>query len=83
MTEIASHYNVTGSQVSLRWVVQQAIPGAYGYTPFVAGVIPKSDNASHITANLDLFGFELSEYDMDLLTAAYKPAGTQGDCDCP
>jgi diketogulonate reductase-like aldo/keto reductase len=84
VTQVASHYaNVTGSQVSLRWIVQQAIPGAPGYKPFVAGVIPKSDTAAHIASNLDLFGFELTQYDMDTLTGAYKPAGSEGDCGCP
>lgn len=84
VTEIASHYpNVTGSQVSLRWIVQQAIPGAPGYLPFVAGVIPKSDSEDHIAANIDLFGFELTLEDMDALTAATAPRATPGDCDCP
>lgn len=83
VTKVANRYNVTGSQVSLRWIVQQAIPGAPGYVPFVAGVIPKSDTAAHIAANLDLFGFELSQHDMDTLAGAYKPAGSEGDCGCP
>lgn len=83
VSEIASHYpNVTGSQVSLRWVIQQAMPGSPGYRPFVAGVIPKSDTDSHIAENLDLFGFELSEYDMDTLTATSVPKATPGDCGC-
>jgi 2,5-diketo-D-gluconate reductase A len=83
VTSIAEKYNVTGSQVSLRWIVQQAIPGAPGAREYVAGVIPKSDTPSHIASNIDLFGFELSERDMDLLTAASKPRATGGDCSVP
>jgi len=84
VTEIASHYpNVTGSQVSLRWIVQQALPDQPGFRPFVAGVIPKSDTASHIAANIDLFGFSLTQADMDTLTAATAPKATPGDCACP
>ena len=58
------------------------MPGSPGYRPFVAGVIPKSDTESHIAENLDLFGFELSEYDMDSLTATSVPKATPGDCGC-
>ena len=66
-----------GSQVALRWVVQQAlVPGAY-----IAGVIPKSSSAAHLAANRDVFGFELSAADMALLSAQAAPAGTAGDCD--
>mmetsp|Transcript_1688 Transcript_1688/g.5077 ORF Transcript_1688/g.5077 Transcript_1688/m.5077 type:complete len:317 (-) Transcript_1688:24-974(-) len=79
VTAIGAKYNVSGSQVSLRFVVQQALenPAYWG------GVIPKSDNADHIAENLDLFGFELSEDDMATLAAATLPAGTGGDCDVP
>jgi diketogulonate reductase-like aldo/keto reductase len=84
VTEVASHYpNVTGSQVSLRWIVQQALPGQPGYAPFIAGVIPKSDTASHIAENLDLFSFELTAEDMASLSAATAPKATPGDCACP
>ena len=83
VTSIAEKYNVTGSQVSLRWIVQQAIPGAPGALDYVAGVIPKSDSVSHIEENIDLFGFELSLEDMDMLTAATTPRATGGDCSIP
>lgn len=82
VTDIASHYNVTGAQVSLRWIVQQAIPGAPGYRPFVAGVIPKADDLAYIKENIDIFNFELSLDDMDRLTAASAPKATPGDCKC-
>jgi len=76
VSSVAAKHNVSGSQVSLRYVVQQALAGKY-----IAGVIPKSNNAKHIASNSDIFGFELSEEDMQLLAAASQPAGEAGDCD--
>lgn len=76
---IAAKHGVSGSQVSLRFVVQQALqPGAY-----IAGVIPKSNNPAHILSNFNLFNFELDGDDMAALQAANKPAGEPGDCDVP
>lgn len=74
VTEIASHYGdtVTGSQVSLRYIVQQGIP-----------VIPKSNSAKHMASNLNIFGFELSEEDMSSLSSAMKPSAEAGDCSVP
>jgi diketogulonate reductase-like aldo/keto reductase len=73
VTEIASHYeNVTGSQVALRYIVQQGIP-----------VIPKSNTLSHIQSNRDIFRFELSDVDMERLLGATKPSAEAGDCDVP
>jgi diketogulonate reductase-like aldo/keto reductase len=73
VTEIGSHYgNTTGSQVSLRYIVQQGIP-----------VIPKSNSAGHIASNLNIFGFELSPEDMSKLSSATKPSAEAGDCSVP
>lgn len=72
-------YNVTGAQVALRFIVQQALkPGS-----FIGGVIPKSNNVKHIQQNMDLFSFELSKEDMDLLGKATKPGAEGGDCGVP
>jgi diketogulonate reductase-like aldo/keto reductase len=77
VTEIAQSYNVSGAQVSLRFIVQQALmPGSA-----VGGVIPKSNNLEHIRSNMDLFSFELSDHDMERLRNATKPAAEGGDCD--
>jgi diketogulonate reductase-like aldo/keto reductase len=76
VTSIAKRYNVSGAQISLRWIVQQALSRKH-----IAGVIPKSNDADHIASNLDIFGFRLSEEDMNLLSAASQPAGEPGDCD--
>jgi diketogulonate reductase-like aldo/keto reductase len=84
VTEIASHYpGVSGAQVSLKFIVQQATAGAYGYRPFFAGVIPKADDAAYIAENINLFGFDLTPADMDTLLAAETPKATAGDCSCP
>lgn len=79
VSSIAKKYNVTGPQVSLRFIVQQALQqGSY-----MGGVIPKSNNEDHIRLNRDLFHFELSQEDMSKLLAASEPAGEAGDCSVP
>jgi 2,5-diketo-D-gluconate reductase A len=50
LTEIAAAHDVTPAQVVLRWHLEHGIP-----------VIPKSSRPERIAANLDLFGFTLSE----------------------
>ena len=50
---------------------------------FIAGAIPKSDNAEHLASNLDVFGFELTADEMAQLSAATLPAATGGDADVP
>jgi diketogulonate reductase-like aldo/keto reductase len=79
VSDIARQYNVTGAQVSLRFIVQQALLD----NSFFGGVIPKSNNAEHIRSNMDLFSFKLSEHDMHRLFTATKPAAEAGDCDVP
>ena len=76
VTSIANKYNVSGSQVSLRFIVQQALEGSY-----MGGVIPKSNDPKHIASNVDLFSFELSDEDMAMLFAATQPAAEAGDCE--
>lgn len=61
---------VTGSQVALRYIVEQGIP-----------VIPKSNTMSHILSNFQIFDFELSVAHMERLGRATKPAAEGGDCD--
>ena len=76
---IGEKYGVSGAQVSLRFIVQQALEeGSY-----IGPVIPKSDTASHIASNIDVFGFALEEGDMEQLYAATKPRAQGGDCDVP
>lgn len=55
---IADAHGVTVAQVVLRWILQRGIV-----------VIPKSVTPSRITANMDLYGFELSETEMGTINA--------------
>ena len=78
VTSIGEKYNVSGVQVSLRWLVQQGIP-----------VIPKTDKKEHLLENADLFSWSLSDEDMATLSAATTPAvagvspSDSGDCGLP
>ena len=78
VSNIGKKYGVTGSQVSLRFMVQQALERTE-----MGGVIPKSNNMEHIQSNMDIFSFELSDEDMKRLSAASKPTGETGDCEVP
>ena len=53
---IAKDHNVTSAQVILRWQIQD------GYI-----AIPGSSNAEHIAENCDIFGFELSDEEMQAI----------------
>ena len=55
---IAGTHGVSAAQVILRWDLQRGIV-----------VIPGSGNADHIQENLDLFGFELSDEEMEKIAA--------------
>ena len=52
-------------------------------------MIPKAQHIAYQKENLDLFGWELSQADMDALSRATSPAvsgganGTSGDCTVP
>ncbi len=56
ISEIAGDHNVTSAQVILRWQIQD------GYI-----AIPGSSNAEHIAENYDIFGFELSDEEMQAI----------------
>lgn len=55
---IAQAHGVSAAQVILRWDLQRGIV-----------VIPGSSNPEHIRENLDLFGFELSDEEMEHIDA--------------
>lgn len=75
VTSIGRAHGKSGPQVALKWLAQQGIP-----------VIAKTDSASHLRENMELFDFELSKEEMDRLSAATSPAvagsgpGDSGDC---
>jgi methylglyoxal/glyoxal reductase len=58
VAHIAKKKGVSGAQVLLRWALQMG-----------AGVIPRSSKAGRIASNLDLFSFELSAHEMQLLNS--------------
>jgi diketogulonate reductase-like aldo/keto reductase len=58
ITAIAKAHGVSSAQVILRWDLQRGIV-----------VIPGSSNPAHIKENLDLFGFELSDIEMEQINA--------------
>lgn len=57
---IAAAHNVSGAQVALRWLVQQAPP---------ISVVTAADEAAYIAEDLDLFSFALREEEMAALAA--------------
>ena len=64
VTRPAERLGVTAGQVILRWHVQ------IGSTP-----IPKSGNPERQRQNLDVFGFELTDDEIDAITALGDPDG--------
>lgn len=56
MKDLAAKYNKTIAQIALRWDLQKGVV-----------TIPKSSKKNRIIANADLFDFELSEEDVQLL----------------
>ncbi len=61
ISSIAEAHGVTSAQVILRWNLQRGVV-----------VIPGSSNPDHIRENLDIFGFELSEEEMDQIAVLDK-----------
>ena len=59
--EIAEAHKVSSAQVILRWDLQRGVI-----------VIPGSSNPDHIKENLDLFGFELSDEEMEKINKLDK-----------
>ena len=63
--EIAKTRGLTPAQVALRWSLQKP-----GVIP-----IPRSSNSARIAANFDVFGFTLTEDEMQRIDALQRPAG--------
>ena len=71
VSKIGKAHGKTGSQVSLRWLVQQGIP-----------VIPRSGNPLHQKQNFELFDWALSDEEMSMLSeySNDKIGGLSTDC---
>eukprot|EP00587_Corethron_hystrix_P006363 CAMPEP_0113297102 /NCGR_PEP_ID=MMETSP0010_2-20120614/103_1 /TAXON_ID=216773 ORGANISM="Corethron hystrix, Strain 308" /NCGR_SAMPLE_ID=MMETSP0010_2 /ASSEMBLY_ACC=CAM_ASM_000155 /LENGTH=343 /DNA_ID=CAMNT_0000149933 /DNA_START=109 /DNA_END=1137 /DNA_ORIENTATION=- /assembly_acc=CAM_ASM_000155 len=84
VTEISKKHNVSGAQVSLRFIVQQALANKASRDDnrsFMGSVIPKTNNIDHIRSNRDIFSFTLDPEDMERLHSAQQPAAELGDCE--
>jgi diketogulonate reductase-like aldo/keto reductase len=66
VTGIGAAHNKTGSQVSLKWLVENGSP-----------VISKTNNPKHLALNMDLFGWQLTEEELKKLGAATSPASVE------
>ncbi|TPF96979.1 2,5-diketo-D-gluconic acid reductase [Bifidobacterium sp. UTCIF-39] len=64
VTEAAERHGVSAAQVVLRWHVQSG-----------RVIIPKSSHPERMRQNLDLFGFELTEAEMNAIDALHDPQG--------
>ena len=58
LVEIAQRHRKTPAQISLRWILQQGIT-----------TIPKSVHSDRIVENADVYGFTLSDAEMDMISA--------------
>ena len=70
MQKIAAAHGKSTAQVSLRWILQQ------GVVP-----LPKSVHADRIKQNMDLFDFELSNEEMQAISALPNLGGQCKDPD--
>merc|ERR1712232_129081 len=64
VTGIGKAHNVTGAQVSLRWVIETGVP-----------LSTKSTKESHLQEDLGIFGFSLKGAEKSQLDAASSPVG--------
>ena len=61
LNEIAKAHKKTVSQIALRWLLQKGII-----------VIPKASSEAHLKENLDIFNFELSREEIELIDSIKK-----------
>lgn len=61
LKDIANQHNKSVSQICLRWVIQHNVI-----------IIPKSTSPNRMEENLDLFDFELSQSDMEMINTLPK-----------
>ena len=64
VTGIGNNHNKSGAQVSLHWVYKHGVP-----------LSTKSTSAKHLTADLDIFDWDVTPSEMTQLDTAVKPAG--------
>merc|ERR1712048_523513 len=64
VTSIGKAHNMTGAQVSLRWLIETGVP-----------LTTKTTKESHLRENLGIFGFVLADTEKSQLDDATTPAG--------
>lgn len=64
VTGIGKAHNMTGAQVSLRWLIENGIP-----------LSTKTTKESHLQQDLGIFGFSLEDTEKSQLDTATSPAG--------
>ncbi len=72
VSKVAAKYGKTNAQILLRYLVQRGIP-----------VIPKTSDTERMKANLDIFGFEISEDDMSYLSCLPERGWSGEHADMP
>lgn len=65
---IAKNHDKTASQVILRWTIQKGI-----------SVIPRSKSRNHLMENLDIFNFELSLEEMEMIDSLNQNRYSRGN----
>lgn len=70
LQDLAEKYSISVAQVVLRWHTQR------GAMP-----IPRSGNPERQALNLDIFGFSMTQPELDAITALGKPDGRMKDSD--
>ena len=68
LVEIGKAHGKTPGQVTLRWLLQQAVIA-----------IPRTSKVSRAEENFDIFDFKLSEEEVDRIHALARPDGRLGD----
>lgn len=71
LSEIAAAHGKSPAQICLRWLIQQANVAA----------IPKSSSRDHIQSNFDIFDFELTGAEMDIMAGMAREDGRLVDPD--
>lgn len=69
VSRIGQKHNKTGSQVALRFIVQQALQKRFK----MAGALTRPTDLKHIQSNRQIFDFQLTQEDMTKVYAATQP----------
>jgi diketogulonate reductase-like aldo/keto reductase len=68
LLRIGDRYRKTAAQICLRWLVQQGV-----------AAIPRTSKLERLSENIEIFDFELSEADMQQISAMGSASGRLTD----